>query len=118
MDRRPHTRQRRPPLTDGECEMLLGWRNVVEGSFEVCRFDQSAVVLHNLIDDLVYLVHSNLGRRAFTPLRKGMFVIGRIVPLHPATDAWLVSGHFAAFPKSVGRQVASGGRSHRALSRR
>jgi len=31
---------------------------------------------------------------------------GRIVPIHPSTDAWLVSGHFAAFPKSAGHQVA------------
>ncbi len=98
--------QRRPPLSDDEREMLLGWRNVVEGCFEVRRFDQSAVVLHNLVDDLIYRAHSNMGRRAFTPLRKGMFVVGRIVPVHPATDAWLVSGHFAAFPKSAGPQIA------------
>ena len=98
--------QRRPPLSDNECEMLLGWRDVVEGCFEVCRLDQSAVELHNLLDDLVYRVYSNMGRRAFIQLRKGMFVIGRLVPVHPATDAWLVSGHFTAFPKSVGRQIA------------
>ncbi|MGH4019788.1 MAG: hypothetical protein ACRDT0_11240 [Pseudonocardiaceae bacterium] len=98
--------QRRPPLSDDECEMLLAWGNVVEGCFEVCRLDQSAVVLHNLVDDLTYRSYSNMGRRAFTQLRKGMFVIGRIVPLHPATDAWLVSGHFAAFPKSAGQQIA------------
>jgi hypothetical protein len=98
--------QRRPPLSDDECEMLLGWRDVVEGCFEVCRLDQRAVELHNLLDDLVYRVYSNMGRRAFIQLRKGMFVIGRLVPVHPATDAWLVSGHFAAFPRSVGRQLA------------
>lgn len=45
--------QRRPRLSDDECEVLLGWRDVVEGCFEVCRLDQSAVVLHNLVDDLV-----------------------------------------------------------------
>lgn len=94
--------QRRPPLSDEECEVLLGWRDVVEGCFEVSRLDQSAVVLHNL----VYRVHSNMGGTAFTQLRKGMFVIGRIVPVHPATDAWLVSGHFAVFSKSAGRQIA------------
>ena len=98
--------QRRPPLSDNECEMLLGWRDVVEGCFEVCRLDQSAVELHNLLDDLVYRVYSNMGPEAFTQLRKGMFVIGRLVPVHPGTDAWLVSGHFAAFPKSAGRQIA------------
>lgn len=98
--------QRRPPLSDDDREMLLGWRNVVDGCFEVCRLDHSAVVIHNLVDDLTYRAHSNMGRRAFTQLRKGMFVIGRIVPVHPATDAWLVSGHFAAFSKSAGQQIA------------
>jgi hypothetical protein len=35
-----------------------------------------------------------------------MFVIGRIVPLHPATEAWLVSGNLAVFPKSTGKRMA------------
>lgn len=98
--------QRRPPLSEDEREMLLGWGDVVEGCFEVERFEQSAVLLHNLIDDVSYQVYSNMGRSAFSQLRKGMFVIGRIVPVHPATDAWLVSGHYAAFPKSAGGQLA------------
>ncbi|MGH3716173.1 MAG: hypothetical protein ACRDT4_22320 [Micromonosporaceae bacterium] len=98
--------QRRPRLSDDEQEMMLGWRDVVEGCFEVRRFDGEAVELHNLLDDLVYRVYSNMGRRAFATLRKGMFVVGRIVPVHPATDAWLVSGHFAAYPKSARRQIA------------
>jgi hypothetical protein len=43
---------------------------------------------------------------ALAKLRAGMFLVGRIVPLHPATDAWLVSGHFSVFPKSARRQIA------------
>jgi hypothetical protein len=98
--------QRRPPLSGDEREMLLGWLDVVEGSFEVERLEGDAAVLHNLLDDLVYRVYSNMGRRAFATLRKGVFVIGRIVPLEPVTDTWLVSGHLAAFPKSAGPQIA------------
>jgi hypothetical protein len=98
--------QRRPQLAEDEREMALGWRDVVEGCFEVRQFDGDAVQLHNLLDDLVYRVYSNMGRAAFTTLRKGMFVIGRIVPIHPAIDAWLVSGHFAAYPKSARHQIA------------
>jgi hypothetical protein len=98
--------QRRPRLSEDERDMVLGWRDVVEACFEVRQFDGDAVELHNLLDDLVYRVYSNMGRSAFTKLRKGMFVIGRIVPIHPAVDAWLVSGHFAAFPKSARREVA------------
>jgi hypothetical protein len=98
--------QRRPKLSDDEREMVLGWRDVVEGCFEVRRLDGAAVELRNLLDDLVYRVYSNIGRVAFAKLRKGMFVLCRIVPIHPAVDAWLVSGHLNVFPKSAGREIA------------
>jgi len=67
--------QRRPPLSEDEREMLLGWHDVVDGCFEVRRFDGDAVLLHNLIDDLVYRVHSNMGRKGFTGVRVGMFLV-------------------------------------------
>jgi hypothetical protein len=98
--------QRRPKLSDDERKMMLGWRDVVEGCFEVRKGDGEAVELHNLLDDLAYRVYSNVGRGALNQLRQGMFVICRIVPVHPATDAWLISGHIAAFPKSARRQLA------------
>ena len=98
--------ERRPRLSGDEQAMVLGWRDVVEGVFEVRGFDGDAVQLHNLLDDVVYRVYSNMGRTALAELRKGMFVVGRIVPVHPAADAWLVSGHFGAFPKSARRQIA------------
>lgn len=97
--------QRRPRLSDDEREMVLGWRDVVEGCFEVQRFDGDAVELHNLLDDLVYRVYSNLGPGVFAKLRKGMFIVCRIVPVHPATDAWMISGHLNVFPKSAWREV-------------
>jgi hypothetical protein len=98
--------QRRPPLSDDERQMLLGWGEVVEGCFEVSRPEHDGVVLHNLLDDLTYSVHSNLGPDALAWLHEGMFVIGRIVPIHPATDAWLVSGHLRSFAGSDAAQVA------------
>ena len=98
--------QRRPRLSDDEQKMMLGWRDVVEGCFEVGRCDGEAVDLHNLLDDLVYRVYSNMGRGALAQLRQGMFVVCRIVPLHPETDAWLISGHIAAYRKSARRQIA------------
>jgi hypothetical protein len=98
--------QRRPQLSDDERAMVLGWRDVVEGCFEVRRDDGDAVELHNLLDDLVYRVYSNLGRGVFSPIRRGMFAICRIVPVHPSTDAWLVSGHVTAFRKSARREIA------------
>jgi hypothetical protein len=98
--------QHQPPLPDDEREMLLGWRDVVEGCFEIDRFEHGGVLLHNLVDDLVYQVFSNLGRKTFADLRKGMFVLGRIVPVHPDTDAWLVSGHLSTFRKSAAPEIA------------
>lgn len=76
-------------------------------SRHVSRFDGDAVLLHNLLDDMVYRVYSNMGREAFAKLRAGMFIVGRIVPLHPATDAWLVTGHYSPFPKSARQRIAS-----------
>jgi hypothetical protein len=98
---------RRPTLSADERTMVLGWSDVVEACFEVRRFDGDAVLLHNLLDDVVYRVYSNMGREALAKLRAGMFVVGRIVPLHPATDAWLVTGRYSPFPKSARQQIAS-----------
>ena len=98
--------QRQPRLSQVEREMMLGWRDVVEGLFEVRGFDGDAVEFHNLLDDLVYRVHSNMGRETFAALSKGLFVIGRIVPVHPATDAWLVSGTFTTHAETAGRTMA------------
>jgi hypothetical protein len=98
--------QRRPRLGEDERAMLLGWRDVVEAVFEVQGPDGEAVVLHNLLDDLVYRVHSNLGRRALGRIRTGMFVAGRIVPVHPDTDAWLVSGNLTTYPPGDGPELA------------
>jgi hypothetical protein len=91
-----------PELTDAERDMLLGWRDVVEGIFEVTGKDHDALVLFNLLDELTYRARSNLGRRAFRPLRKGMIVVGRLVR---AGEDWMVSGNPAAFPASARDQM-------------
>jgi hypothetical protein len=86
----------RPDLPGEEREMLLGWRDVVEGIFEVRSRDGDALVVENLIDELTYRVHSNMGPSAFRLLKPGGFMIGRIVPVGPE---WLMSGHFMAYRK-------------------
>lgn len=87
-----------PELADAERDMLLGWRDVVEGIFEVTGKASDAVVLSNFIDELTYRTRSNMGRRAFRPLKKHMIIVGRLVR---AVDNWLVSGHLATFPASA-----------------
>lgn len=98
--------QRRPSLPDDERAMLLGWRDVVEGCFEVVGRDGAVVELLNLIDDLRYTVHSNAGVAATRHLRRGTFTVARIVPVHPDLEEWLFSGTQASFPKSHGPQLA------------
>ena len=78
--------------------MLLGWQDVVEGMFEVTGKDRDAVVLFNFVDELTYRAQSNLGPRAFRQLKKGMIVVGRLVPVG---EMWLVSGNLSAYPASA-----------------
>jgi hypothetical protein len=98
--------QRRPRLSDPEREMVLGWLEVAEGIFEVGRRHGDAITLHNLLDDLAYEAYSNLGPTVFDQLTEGMFLSGRIVPIHPATDAWMISGHLAVYVASDVHRVA------------
>ena len=87
----------RPDLPEHERELLLGWRDVVEGIFEVHGRDGDALVVENLVDELTYRVYSNMGPGVFQPLESGGFVIARLVPVGPE---WLISGNFACYPKS------------------
>jgi hypothetical protein len=73
--------------------MLLGWREVVEGIFRVQRRDRDALVAVNLVDELTYRVRSNRGPAALASMRRGMFLIARLVPIG---EEWLLSGRSAA----------------------
>ena len=87
-----------PELSDAERDMLLGWRDVVEGTFEITGKEREAVVLFNLVDELTYRARSNLGPKSFEPLKKGMILVARLVR---AGDDWMVSGNPSAFPASA-----------------
>ncbi|GAA3010020.1 hypothetical protein GCM10010519_46420 [Streptomyces lactacystinicus] len=96
----------RRDLTDADRAMLLGWRDPVEGVFEVQRKDGDAVVLLNLIDDLEYRTYSNVGRAAFRGVSKGGFLLVCLVPVDPADGAWLISGAMSYYPKSSATEIA------------
>ena len=96
----------RPDLTAVDREMLRGWREPVEGIFEIRRKDRDSLVLLNLLDDLEYRVYSNMGPAAFRRLREGGFVHVRLVPIGPVPGAWLVSGAMSAYRKSDAAQIA------------
>lgn len=84
----------RPDLPEAERELLLGWRDVVEGVFEVHRRAGDVLVVENLIDDLTYRVRSTMGPAVFRRMPRRSFIITRLVPLG---DEWLISGATSVF---------------------
>ena len=96
----------RPDLDAADREMLLGWRDAVEGIFEIRSRDGDAIVLLNLIDDLEYRAYSNMGRVAFRSLPRDGFVHARLVPIRPVAGAWLVSGMMSSYRKSDAGWIA------------
>jgi hypothetical protein len=95
-----------PDLSAADKEMLRGWRDPVDGIFEIRRRDGDSLILLNLVDDLEYRAYSNMGAAAFRPLLKHGFVYARLVPIGPVPDAWLVSGAMRAYRKSDVAQAA------------
>lgn len=85
----------RRDLSESEREIVLGWRDVVEGLFEVERQDGDALIVLNLVDELTYRVRSNMGREVWKQTPKRSFTIARLVPVG---NEWLISGTIRAFP--------------------
>ncbi len=76
-------------LPAAEREMLLGWRDVVQGPFEVQHRDGPALIVVNLVDELLYRVRSNMGPSVFGQMPRRSFLITRLVPVG---DEWMLSG--------------------------
>jgi hypothetical protein len=85
-----------------ERDMLLGWRDVVESIYEVVRRDGEVLIVTNLVDELTYRVHSNMGGEVFRVLRPRSYMVARFVPMG---SEWLVSGVMHPIARS-GRKVA------------
>jgi hypothetical protein len=96
----------RPGLDAADREMLLGWRDPVEGIVEIRSKDRDAIILLNLIDDLEYRTYSNMGPAFLRQLPRGGFVHARLVPIRPAPGAWLVSGTMTTYRKSDAGYIA------------
>jgi hypothetical protein len=87
----------RPDLPDADRMFLLGWRDVVEGVFEITGRDGPALVAVNVIDDLEYRIRTNVGPSIFRGMPRRSFLIARVVPVG---TQWLLSGVSARFPAS------------------
>ena len=96
----------RPDLDAADREMLLGWRDPVEGIFEIRSKDRDAIILLNLIDDLEYRTYSNMGPAFLRQLPRGGFVHARLVPIRPVPGVWLVSGTMTTYRKSDAGYIA------------
>ena len=96
----------RPDLDAADREMLLGWRDPVEGIFEIRSKDGDAIILLNLIDDLEYRAYSNMGRAVFRQLPRDGFVSTRLVPIRPVPGVWLISGTMSTYAKSSAAHLA------------
>ncbi len=88
----------RTDLPDAERRLLLGWRDVVEGVFEIGRRDGPALLAFNLVDDMTYRMRSNMGPSVFGSMPKGAFMVCRLVPFG---DEWMLSGAQHLFPRSA-----------------
>jgi hypothetical protein len=86
-----------PKLAESDRQMLLGWRDVVEGVFEIRERDGEAIITINLIDELTYRVYSNAGPVALAPMKPGCLMIARIVPID---TGWMLSGTQQTFGAS------------------
>src|SRR5215208_2240050 len=94
--------EKHPELSEEERTLLLGWRDVVEGLFEVERRDGDGVVATNLIDDLTYRLRSNVGPAIFDRTPPGSFIATRIVPLG---DEWMLSGSSSLYPAAARDEI-------------
>lgn len=78
-----------PELPPHEREMLLGWRDVVTGPFEVQRREADALILTNLVDELTYRARSTVGPSVFGQMPRGAFLLTRLVAVG---EDWTFSG--------------------------
>ncbi|MEV7268576.1 hypothetical protein AB0N38_33975 [Micromonospora aurantiaca] len=78
-----------PDLSEPERQMLLGWRDVVQGPFEVQGRDGAALIVVNLVDELTYRVRSNMGSSVFRRTPRRSFLLARLVAVG---QEWMISG--------------------------
>lgn len=97
---------RRTPLSEADRQLVLAWRDPVEGLFEVRGKDGERLRLLNLLDDLEYRTYTNAGRSALRSVTKGGFLGAPLVPLATVSGAWLVSGVMSFYPRAAAPEVA------------
>jgi hypothetical protein len=95
-----------PDLSPEDRAMMLGWQDVVEGTFEVAERRGDHCVLRCLADDLTYAVYPNAGPGMLRQMKPGCFYLGRIVPLHGAAGTWMFSAFGSTLPRRSAPEAA------------
>lgn len=91
-----------PKLAEEDRAVLRGWRDPIQGLFEVLERTGDTLVVLNLVDALSYRVRTNAGPQAVRQMRPKSFLAARIVPLD---DEWLLSGDQQIYPHSARAEV-------------
>ena len=78
-----------PDLPGDDRQMLLRWREVVAGVFEIHDHAGDSITATRLGDDRTYHIRANAGPASLAPMRPGCFMTARIVPVG---DDWMLSG--------------------------
>lgn len=94
--------QRRPAFSEKEKATLLRWQEVVEGCFEVRERLDGGLLLHNLLDDLLYPTWGTANADTLKPMKPKSFVVARVVPARADFDMWLFSGPQSAYARKDG----------------
>jgi len=94
----------RGDIDPADREMLLRWRDPVDGIFELLRIEDEASILLNLIDKLEYRVYSNTGQTVVDLGTDVAFVSARLVPL--TETAWVISGMVLSYGRDAAVSLA------------
>jgi hypothetical protein len=84
-------------------KLLEGWRDPIDGIFELRAKNSDSLTLHNLLDELDYEAYSG-NPVAGIPVETRDFVLTRLVPMAP--DAWTFSGSMTPIPRENAKIVA------------
>lgn len=99
-----HFCNRRRALSDADRRLLLGWRDVVEGVFEIDgRSSDGGLETRNVIDELPYRILSNRGPGVLAAARRKRYLLARVVPL--GGDDWMLSGVCSLLSRAHRRQL-------------
>ncbi len=93
-----------PGIPRHERDFMSGWKDVVDGVFEVESRDGAVLCTVGVVDDLPYRIRTNAGGQIFDRMPPGSFLITRVVPVG---EDWLLSGSTQTMPAESADLVLS-----------